>query len=77
MELVAERGWSAVSTRVLAERAGVVPRAVHYHFASLQTLLREATVTAMRALIGEFGDLLDQATTPEEALDLVLQGLEH
>lgn len=77
MELVAERGWTAVSTRVLAERAGVVPGVVHYHFASVQALLREATVGAMHCLIDEFGDLLDQAATPEEVLDLILQGLER
>lgn len=33
-ELIPERGWTAVSTRVLAERAGVTPSVVHYHFSS-------------------------------------------
>lgn len=76
-ELVAERGWSAVSTRALAERAGVVPGVVHYHFPSVRALLRDATVAAMHELIGEFGAVLDQAATPEEVVDLILRGLER
>src|SRR5215218_10063879 len=51
-ELVPERGWAAVSTRTVAERAGVAPGLVHYHFASLQALLAEAAVGAMRDLAG-------------------------
>ncbi|GAB3408264.1 TetR/AcrR family transcriptional regulator [Flindersiella endophytica] len=77
MELVAERGWSAVSTRALAERAGVVPGVVHYHFPSVQALLREATVAAMHGLIQEFGGALDHAADAEGVLDLILQGLER
>lgn len=77
MELVAERGWSAVSTRALAERAGVVPGVVHYHFPSVQALLREATVGAMHGLIQEVGGALDQTADADGVLDLMLQSLEH
>ncbi|MGH3825157.1 MAG: helix-turn-helix domain-containing protein [Pseudonocardiaceae bacterium] len=35
-QLITELGWAAVSTRILAERAGVTPGLVHYHFTSLQ-----------------------------------------
>ena len=76
-ELVAERGWSAVSTRALAERAGVVPGVVHYHFPSVQALLREATVAAMRGLVDQLAAQVDQAATPEDVLDLILRGLER
>ncbi|PRY01554.1 TetR/AcrR family transcriptional regulator [Allonocardiopsis opalescens] len=51
--LIGERGWTAVSTRVLAERAGVAPGLVHYHFHSLPALLREAAITAMRGVLAE------------------------
>ncbi|MCE7002637.1 TetR/AcrR family transcriptional regulator [Kibdelosporangium philippinense] len=51
VELIAQKGWSAVSTRILAERAGVAPGVVHYHFSSLQALLTEAAVGAMRAAV--------------------------
>lgn len=77
VELVAERGWSAVSTRTLAERAGVAPGVVHYHFASVQALLSEATVDAMRALLDQVGGLFEQAGTPEDALDLMLRDLDR
>jgi AcrR family transcriptional regulator len=76
-ELVAERGWSAVSTRALAERAGVVPGVVHYHFPSVQALLREATVAAMRGLVDQLGAQVDQGATPEDVLDVILRGLER
>jgi AcrR family transcriptional regulator len=71
-ELVPERGWAAVSTRTVAERAGVAPGLVHYHFASLQALLAEATVGAVRDIAGGVGPLLRQARTPGEVVDLLV-----
>ncbi|WP_020670358.1 TetR/AcrR family transcriptional regulator [Amycolatopsis nigrescens] len=73
--LIAERGWPGVSTRVLAERAGVAPGLVHYHFASLQALLTEAAIGVLRGLTDGLTPLLNQAGTPEEALDLLLGSL--
>ncbi|MGW7518690.1 TetR/AcrR family transcriptional regulator [Streptomyces sp. NPDC054796] len=73
--LIAERGWGAVSTRTVAARAGVGPGLVHYHFDSLQALLREAAVGVMRALTGELTTLLDDAGTPEEGLELIVSSL--
>lgn len=55
VELIVERGWGGVSTRLLAERAGVVPGLVHYHFASLHALLAEAAVGAMRSTAAALG----------------------
>lgn len=37
--LVPELGWGGVTTRLVAERAGVAPGVVHYHFASVTDLL--------------------------------------
>jgi AcrR family transcriptional regulator len=70
-ELVPERGWTAVSTRTVAERAGVAPGLVHYHFASLQALLAEAAVGALREMVGGVGALLQHATTSTELVDLI------
>jgi AcrR family transcriptional regulator len=70
-ELVPERGWTAVSTRAVAERAGVAPGLVHYHFASVQALLTEAAVGALRDMVGGVDALLQQAGTPEELVDLL------
>ena len=46
--VVAERGWEAVTTRMVAERAGLPPGLVHYHFASVNDLLIDATLHAAR-----------------------------
>jgi AcrR family transcriptional regulator len=67
-ELIAEVGWTAVSTRLLAERAGVAAGLVHYHFAGLPALLREAALTRMQAVLDETG--LGLAATPDAAVGL-------
>ncbi|MPZ84945.1 MAG: TetR family transcriptional regulator [Actinophytocola sp.] len=76
VELIAERGWTAVSTRVLAERAGVAAGLVHYHFTSLQALLTEAAVGVMREVADSLGPLLDRAETPADALRLLMASLD-
>ena len=53
VELVAELGWDAVTTRAVATRAGVNPALVHYHFKSMDVLLRSAVVAALEAEIGQ------------------------
>lgn len=67
--LIGEIGWNAVSTRNLAERAGVGPGLVHYHFASLQDLLRQATMAEMNRV-------LDRITATMSAEGDLAQGLE-
>lgn len=74
-QLIAERGWSAVSTRVLAERAGVGPGLVHYHYPSLNALLNEAALGAMAAVAEQTAAQLE-GTTPQEGLDLALGALD-
>ncbi|MQA27807.1 MAG: TetR family transcriptional regulator [Micromonosporaceae bacterium] len=75
-ELIAERGWTAVSTRMLAERASVAPGLVHYHFTSVQALLGEAAIGVIAGLVEELGPVLDHARTPEDVLELMLSALE-
>ncbi|WP_306362383.1 TetR/AcrR family transcriptional regulator [Nocardia sp. CC227C] len=70
--LIPERGWTAVSTRVLAERAGVNPSVVHYHYSSLQALLTEAVTGELRAATARMTALLDGAATPTDAVDALL-----
>ncbi|GAA1118789.1 TetR/AcrR family transcriptional regulator [Nocardiopsis metallicus] len=74
-ELIAERGWSAVSTRVLAERAGVGAGLVHYHFPSLNALLNEAALGVMASVAEQTLAQLE-GTTPQEGLDLALAALD-
>lgn len=76
VELIPELGWTAVSTRILAERAGVAPGLVHYHFSSLQALLREAAVGVMRDAVSATKPLFQQAATPADGVDLLLGALD-
>jgi AcrR family transcriptional regulator len=69
IELIPERGWTAVSTRVLAERAGVTPSVVHYHFPSVQAVLVEAVLGAMRTVADGFEPLVAAAGTAAELVD--------
>jgi AcrR family transcriptional regulator len=55
-ELIAEKGWGAVSTRVLADRAGVGSGVVHYHFDSTQAVLVQASVGALRTALAGADD---------------------
>ncbi|UQA92206.1 TetR/AcrR family transcriptional regulator [Streptomyces halobius] len=77
VELIPERGWTAVSTRILAERAGVTPSVVHYHFPSLSALLNEAVVGLMRRALAELDALLDTARTPVDAVDAILASVDQ
>lgn len=60
LALIAERGWGAVTTRMVAERAGLRPGLVHYHFASVSDLLIDASLQMTRQLSA---DMLDAAVT--------------
>ncbi|MBO0840004.1 MAG: TetR/AcrR family transcriptional regulator [Sciscionella sp.] len=75
VELIVQRGWTGVSTRTLAERAGLAAGGVHYHFPSLPALLAEAAIGAMRPLVEQLDLVLRQAKTPEQGLELMLGSL--
>ncbi|MGW7683294.1 TetR/AcrR family transcriptional regulator [Kribbella sp. NPDC054772] len=76
-ELIPERGWSAVSTRILADRAGVTASVVHYHFSSVQDVLTESAITAMRQVLAATDELFTAATTPTAAIDALLASVEQ
>lgn len=76
-ELIAEVGWSGVSTRVLAERAGVRYGLVHYHFESLQALLRQATLEAMSGVLDGTAALLGEAASPADGVEAMLSELDR
>jgi AcrR family transcriptional regulator len=76
VELITERGWGAVSTRVVAERAGVAPGLVHYHFSSVQALLSEAAVGAMREVGAMLEPALAKADTPAAAIAALTSALD-
>ncbi len=74
-ELIPERGWSAVSTRVLAERAGVSSSVVHYHYPSIQSVLREAALGLVTRLVGELDAVLARADTAAGAVRELLAAI--
>lgn len=75
-QLIAELGWSAVSTRILAERAGVTPGLVHYHFPSLQAVLRDAALGMMSDLLSAAEADFENARTLDSGVDLMLRSLD-
>jgi AcrR family transcriptional regulator len=75
-ELIAERGWNAVSTRILAERAGVTPGLVHYHFPSLQALLRDAALGMISDLLSATEPIFENAHTLDAGVDMMLGSLD-
>ncbi|WP_329001021.1 TetR/AcrR family transcriptional regulator [Kribbella sp. NBC_00709] len=77
VELIPERGWSAVSTRMVAERASVSPSVVHYHFASVQALLNEAVLTSMRQVLDEAGARMERVRTSAELLDALIGSVDQ
>ncbi len=73
--LVGEVGWGGVTTRLVAERAGVNPGVVHYHFASVTELLVAACSAVaeqvLDATVRELAGAPDVAT----GVDLLLGAL--
>ncbi len=72
LELIADRGFAATSTREIAERLGLTKAALYYHFRTKDDLLAAIVGTAMadlEALIqrGQGG------LTPDERRDLVVR----
>src|SRR5690606_18392304 len=67
--LIGERGWAGVSTRTVAERAGVAPGLVHYHYSSVQALLGEAALQVVGEVAAAAADELGPGVGLEEGVD--------
>ncbi len=76
-ELIGELGWNAVSTRTLAERAGVRSGLVHYHFDSLQALLRHAALAEVQRMLDDTRALLAEARSPSDGIERMLLDLDQ
>jgi len=61
-DLVARRGYEAVSSREIAEAAGVGRASMYRHFAGMEELGRELYRVALAPLVEEFSEL--DASTP-------------
>lgn len=75
-ELIGEVGWNAVRTRLVAQRAGVRPGLVHYHFESLQSLLRHAAIAEMSQVLGRFEAGFTEEPEAESGFEAMLAQLE-
>ncbi|SDF78851.1 transcriptional regulator, TetR family [Lentzea fradiae] len=72
--LVGETGWGAVTTRLVAERAGVNPALVHYHFSSVQELLATAALRVAERLLAESAGALS-GLGPAEGIERLFEEL--
>ncbi|MGI5282577.1 TetR/AcrR family transcriptional regulator [Nonomuraea polychroma] len=70
--LVPELGWGGVTTRLVAERAGVAPGVVHYHFASVTDLLVAAGTGFSGGLLDQMAGELTAHTDMGEGVDWLL-----
>lgn len=75
-QLIPELGWHAVSTRVVAQRARVAPGLVHYHFTSVQALMRQAVVVTMRQVLSAIPPVVSAAESADAALEQMLASLD-
>src|SRR4051794_2895899 len=75
--LMAEIGIDRVRTRTIAERAGVNPALVHYHFGSVSALVLEAAEDALRRELGPSLDVLQSGATMKASLRAVLAWIER
>ncbi|MCP3935645.1 MAG: TetR/AcrR family transcriptional regulator [Actinomycetia bacterium] len=57
VEVILDRGWGGVTTRVVAERAGVRSGVVHYHFDSVDELRRAAVTHYLKQIFEPFIDM--------------------
>ncbi|CAM5297789.1 TetR/AcrR family transcriptional regulator [Streptomyces aurantiogriseus] len=75
VQLIAEEGWGAVTTRKIADRAGVRAGVVHYHFATVTDLLVDAALDATRRELGRGLELLREAEDVSTGLRHVLRAV--
>ncbi|GAA3663667.1 TetR family transcriptional regulator [Lentzea atacamensis] len=73
-QLVGEVGWGAVTTRLVAERAGVNAALVHYHFSSVPDLLSTAALQFAERVLAEAADAL-RSSEPSQGIERMLEDL--
>ena len=71
VQLIVEEGWGAATTRKMAERAGVRPGVVHYHFGTVTNLLVEAALDTIRRELRRVVALFDGHDTPTGLSDML------
>ncbi len=69
---MAESGIDRVRTRSIAERAGVNPALIHYHFGSIPALVLEAAQDALTRELGPSIDVFQSGATLGDSIEAVL-----
>jgi TetR/AcrR family transcriptional regulator, regulator of biofilm formation and stress response len=77
VELMAEVGIDRVRTRAVAERAGVNPALVHYHFGSMSALVMEAAEDALLRELGPSVERLRSGATLGASIRAILEWIQR
>jgi len=77
VELMAEIGVDRVRTRSIAERAGVNPALVHYHFGSVSALVMEAAQDALLRTLGPALEAFQSGATIRDSIRAILEWLDR
>lgn len=77
VELMAEVGVDNVRTRSIAERAGVNPALVHYHFSSVSALVMEAAQDALLRTLGPAIEAFQSGATIRDSIRAILRWTER
>jgi AcrR family transcriptional regulator len=77
VELMAEIGIDRVRTRSIAERAGVNPALVHYHFGTVSALVMEAAQDALLRTLGPSLEAFQSGATIRDSIHAILRWLER
>ncbi|MEE1942555.1 TetR/AcrR family transcriptional regulator [Streptomyces sp. TRM 70361] len=72
--LIVEEGWGAVTTRKVADRAGLRPGLVHYHFHTVTDLLIDASLESARREVRGALEAV-RSTGAAAGLDLLLEAV--
>jgi TetR/AcrR family transcriptional regulator, transcriptional repressor of bet genes len=68
LSVMAARGYGGASIQAIAQRAGLAPGLIHYHFASKQEILLEAVRQLTDLVEQRFRLLAGRASTPRDRL---------
>jgi AcrR family transcriptional regulator len=74
-ELMAEKGYPRVTVREVAERAGVQPGLVNYHFGGKTGLLRSVVGSVSEEMLGRVQRAVDAAGSTEERTRALVHGI--